>query len=446
MNTALAAPQRYAGEFARVAGVLPGAKVAWLQDYRQAALARFSANGFPTTRQEDWKYTDVAALTRREFRIPEPGQQGLDSAQWEHLRFAQLDCHEMVFVNGRCVDAVSHQDKIPAGATITSIAELLAQRPDTLNAHIARCAADRSEAFTALNGAFLDDGAYIQLDPNCNVTAPIHLLFITTGDALASHPRVVIDAGANSQVKVIETYATLDQGVQFTNVLTDVTAGENAAIEHYKVQDQGLKSFHIATLLVRQDRDSRVASHSISFGAALARNDLYVDLDGPGASVTLNGLYMGKGRQHVDYHTRIHHNQPHTNSDQTYKGVLNGGARGVFNGKVVVREGAQKIAAHQSNKNLLLSKNAQVDTKPELQIYADDVICTHGATVGQLDDNALFYLRSRGIGAEAARGFLTYAFADDIIARIGIDPIRRRLEEVLLGHLPGAELIRDFVV
>jgi Fe-S cluster assembly protein SufD len=442
------AVEHYFADFTRVEAQLAGANVPWLRDARRQALNRFAQSGFPSTREEEWKYTDLRRIEKRRFQIPSRSGNGLSAAELAPSRFVEgLDCHELVFVNGHYAEQLSNPGGSTNNTTFEDLASVLAKRPHLLNDHIARCVGRDGAAFTALNDAFMTDGAYIRLAADTILEKPIHLLFVATELEFApvSHPRIYIDVGANSEVKIIETYVGLRQCINLTNVLTEIVAGANSQIEHYKVQSESRKAYHIANLYIDQQRDSRVISHSIALGAALSRNDIRVNLDAKGASITLNGLYMASGKQHVDHHTQIDHAKAHTHSEEFFKGVLNGYGRGVFNGKVVVHEDAQKSDAHQSNKNLLLSANAEVDTKPELEIYADDVNCTHGATVGQLDEAALFYLRSRGVGLEAARGLLTYAFADDVIARVDIAPIRKRLKETVLGQLPDSELVRDFV-
>ncbi len=252
-------------------------------------------------------------------------------------------------------------------------------------------------------------------------------------------------ADENSQAHVIESYVSLGGGSYFSNAVTEVVLGQNASIEHYKLQEESTNAFHVATLQTHQGRDSRFVSHSVSFGGQLTRNDIRAVLSAEGTDCTLNGLFMVDGRQHVDFHTTVEHSQPHGTSQEYYKGILDGRSRGVFNGRVHVHPGAQKTDATQSNKNLLLSRNAEVDTKPELEIYADDVKCSHGATVGQLDPDALFYLRARGIDEGSARGLLTYGFAQDIIDRMPIQHVRERLEQALVARVPDSDHVKEIL-
>jgi len=445
----------YFAEFERVRSGLAGADIPWLEAARRRALIRFGAMGFPTLRDEDWKYTSLAPVENRAFRtairadadlveealnkseLPplltgEGGGEGVNSMTYALTRTLYQGergfNHELVFINGHFCESLSRLGQLPQGMRIESLAKTLARQEDVLYEHIQRQAERTGDAFAALNAAFMNDGVFIQVADGALVEDPIQLIFLSTGEAVASHPRIVIAAGANARLQVVESYQSLGMNSGLTNTLTEVCLGDGAEIEHAKLQLEGLKGHHFGHLLVRQGRDSRLVSHSISLGAALARHDVAIDLDGEGAQAVLNGLYLADGRQHVDHHTRIEHIKPHTTSEENYKGVLGGHARGVFNGKVTVHPQAQKSDARQSNKNLLLSANAEVDTKPELQIYADDVKCGHGATVGQLDEDAVFYLRSRGIDKGKAQGLLTYAFAEEVVSRIGVAPLRSLLK------------------
>jgi Fe-S cluster assembly protein SufD len=301
-------------------------------------------------------------------------------------------------------------------------------------------------SFVALNTAFLRDGAFVWVPRNAAV-GPVHLLFYSSsaedGRATVSFPRNLIVTGENSQLSIVETY--IGHGEYFNCPVTELAVGANSSVDHYKVQRESREAFHVATFQVWGDRDSTPSSHSISIGGALVRNDVNAVLDGEGIDCILNGLYLADGRQLVDNHMRVEHAKPHCASHELYKGVLDGKARAVFNGLIHVHPGAQKTDAKQSNRNLLLSKDAIANSNPQLEIYADDVKCTHGSTVGQLDEDAIFYLRSRGIGAEAARSLLTYAFASDIVERIKVEPVRRDLEELLFARLPQGEVVRQAV-
>jgi Fe-S cluster assembly protein SufD len=420
-----------------------GRRHPWLREIRQDAIERFRELGFPTPRHEEWRFTSVAPIANTPFRLAdEDGRSGLTAEQLEPLAFRMGECARVVFVNGRYAPDLSSQ-RLPDGLVVGSLAEVLEAHPEWVKPHLARHALYDNHTFTALNTAFIRDGAFVSVAEGKVIEQPIHLLFVSPprGEATVSHPRNLILAGADSHALVVESFLGLAEETYFTNTVTEMVVGDRAVIDHYKLQRESAQAFHVATLQVRQAQGSRFASHFISLGGSLVRNEINAVLDAEGCECTLNGLYMADGRQHVDNHTLIDHAKPRCASHELYKGILDGRAHGVFNGKIFVRQDAQKTDAKQTNQTLLLSDDATINTKPQLEIYADDVKCTHGATVGQLDEEALFYLRSRGIDLEAARSLLTFAFANDITGRIRIEPLRTRLEEVLLAahHLPQGE-------
>jgi Fe-S cluster assembly protein SufD len=401
---------------------------AWMSGLRRDAMDRFAALGFPTTHDEDWKYTSVSPIAKVAFQ---PG--ALATADLG-FPLADLGCDtRLVFVNGRFSRELSSLDKLPRGVKAGSLAELLRDGNATLESHLARYAEFNNHAFVALNTALAEDGAVVEAARDVVLEQPIHLLFVSMPDGrpTMSHPRNLILAGRGSRAAVIETYAGPAGAVYLTNAVTEIVVGEGAVMDHYKLQHESEQGFHVATLQAVQDRGSVLNSHNVSFGAALARSDINSVLDAEGTECYLNGLFIAAGRQHVDNHTMLDHAKPHSNSRELYKGILGGSAMGVFHGKIVVRKDAQKINAIQSNRNLLLSGHAVINTKPQLEIFADDVRCTHGATVGQLDKEALFYMQSRGIAAAEARSLLTYAFAGEVLDRMRWQPVRRRLEDEL---------------
>jgi Fe-S cluster assembly protein SufD len=423
----------YLGEFSRVEKELARTGPAALQNMRKTAIARFGSVGFPSLRDEEWRFTNLAPLVKVPFQLA-PSKRSATVP--ESLRSA-IPADALVFVNG------VPQSARPArtgGVIVKPLSEALAQHADLVELYLARLARTETNPFTALNTAFLREGAFVHIPAGVVVEAPIHLVFVSSSSAepAVAHPRNLIVAGANSQVTIVESYLGRDGDLYFTNAVTEIVAGEGARIDHYKVQQESTDAFHVATMQVRQERASVFSSHSITLGGALVRNDANVVLDAEGCECTLNGLYLASGEQLVDNHTRIDHARPNCTSHELYKGILDGRAKGVFNGKIYVHPDAQKTDAKQTNKTLLLSADAMIDTKPQLEIFADDVKCTHGATIGQLDADSIFYLRTRGIGLAEARSLLTYAFANDIIGRIKVDSIRGRLEQVLLTqhHLP----------
>jgi len=436
------ARDRIVADHAQIASLLPGAKTPWILQARRIALDRFAQAGFPSMRDEEWKYTSVAAIEKRAFTaMPNgAGPGGLESGIATHL-FADLAGHRLVFVDGRAAPALSLVGRLPFGVSVGTLGDMLERTPEALEPFLPQI--HHQTIFGSLNTAFMSDGAYVHLPRGVVLEEPIQLLFVATSPNAAIHPRNLIVAEAGAQATVIEHYVGRDGVEYFTNAVTQIFAAEGAAVEHCKLQQEATQGFHVGAIHVAQGRDSRFVSHSMAFGAALARNDITTQFDAAGCSATLNGLYVAGGRQHIDHHTRIDHAQPDGTSREYYRGVLDGRSRGVFNGKVIVHAGAQHTDAEQLNHNLLLSEGSEIDTKPQLEIYADDVKCTHGATVGQLDDTQLFYLRSRGVEEATARALLTYAFAQDVIDRIRIAPVRARLKQLLLSRLPQGHRIRE---
>jgi Fe-S cluster assembly protein SufD len=426
MNVAVLS--HYRDQFERIEPQLAGAELPWLRNARRAALDRFAELGFPTTRHEDWKYTNVASIEKRSFMSPAISN-GVGPAQVNEL--ALTGAHRLVFVNGRYDAALSRVQSLPAGVALRNLAKALKDDTDRLEPLFAENAAALATGFDALNGAFWADGAYIDVATDTAIAEPIHLLFISTQADAGIHVRTVIRCGAGSRVSVVEHYVGLGDIVALTNASTRIEVAQGVQIEHCKLQQESRRAFHVGAIHARQGQGSRFTSCSFAFGAALSRNEITTRFDAECCDATLNGLYMADGRQHVDHHTCIDHAKPRGVSRELYKGVLDGAARAVFNGKVIVRPDAQQTDAHQSNRNLLLSEGAEVDTKPQLEIYADDVKCSHGATVGQLDENQIFYLRSRGVDDDAARRLLTRAFAEEIVSRCGIAPLRDRLQGLL---------------
>ncbi|MDQ3813642.1 MAG: Fe-S cluster assembly protein SufD [Armatimonadota bacterium] len=419
-----------------------GNEPAWLRRLREAGIARFAELGFPTTRHEEWKYMDVRPIANLACAPVAahgegPHLNGLGTGSIEPFLLNGLDHCRLIFVNGHYSPELSSHCGLPQGVTVASLAAAIADDSELVQQHLGRYAPFESEAFTALNTAFLQDGAFIHIPNGIVIEEPIHLLFVTTSSETPSltHPRNLILVGDNSQVTLIESYVSPTHDTYFANAVTEIVAGKNAVLDHYKVELESDAAFHIGTMQVQQDRNCNFFSHSFSFGGRLARNNATAVMGGEGIECTLNGLYVVTGEQLIDNHTVMDHAQPHCHSYELYAGVLDGRGRGVFNGKIFVRQDAQKTDAIQSNRSLLLSPDAEVDTKPQLEIFADDVKCTHGATVGQLDEDALFYLCTRGITPNTARDLLTHAFADDIIERVKVEPLRAQLEQELFNRL-----------
>ena len=417
-----------------------------LESIRQNGAAGFLSRGFPGLRDENWKYTDVRPIARNNFTLAAGGNGQIPSATMAGASLAGEGCHELVFINGRFAAEFSTTGKLPGGVIIVNLADAVTRHQALVHRHLSRYADTSGNAFTALNTACIEHGCLIHIPDNITLEVPVHLLFISGMQVqpFASHPRTMIILGDHARASVIESYYGVDEGAYFTNTVTEAWVQPGSVLQHYKIQNEGRGGYHVGNLAVRQEQDSLVESHSLSLGGALVRNDISVQLNAEGAAVRLHGLYLAGERQHVDHHTRIDHLVPRTRSQENYRGVLDGQARGVFNGKVIVHAGAQGTEAAQSNANLLLSDGAEVDTKPELEIYADDVKCSHGATVGQLDENMLFYLRARAIDDATARSILTFAFAEEILKQISLTPLRQRLEQMVIERLPDAALIREF--
>ncbi len=446
MTTTLAVPEKdlFVEEFERGLAEQAGRLPARLAKLRQEAIERFAELGFPHRKMEEWRFVNLAPITRTRFDLA-PATNGVaaeDLAAWDYP-----GCALAVVVNGRFAPELSRLDGLPEGVSVVGIAEALERGTAPVAEHLGRHAGFSENAFTALNTALFRDGAAVVVEAGTVVETPINLLVVARPleGPMAFFPRNLIVAGESSQVTVVEHYVTLGEGSYLACPVTEVATGPNAVVDHYKLERESVDAYHVATLQVLQDRDSNFSSHSISWGGGIVRNDVNALLDGEGCEATLNGLYMVEGSQVVDNHMRVEHAKPHCDSHELYKGILEGRSRAVFSGRIYVHPGAQKTDAKQTNRNLLLSKEALCNSNPQLEIFADDVKCTHGSTVGQLDDNAVFYLRSRGIGEEAARSLLTYAFAADIVERVKVAPVRRELEEFLFRRLPRGEVVRQAV-
>jgi Fe-S cluster assembly protein SufD len=408
---------------------------AWLKDLRDGAIARFDTLGFPTTKQEAWRFTSVAPLTETTFELARtPDTRHLTPADIEPFLLGTGP--RLVFVNGFLVRSLS--TPLSDDVRLDGLAQALVDTPDLVRQHLSKYAAFADRPFAALNTAFVRDGAFVHVPANVTLEEPIQLLFLATpvtGAQTVAHPRNLIVLEREARATIVETYATLGDGVYWTNAVTEVVAGDGARLDSYRVQRESDQAYHVAVTDVHQGRDTTVNVHAVSLGAALARHDLRGTLAGPGGYLILNGLYLLAGEQHADHHTAIDHAAPHCESHEYFNGVLDGRSRGIFNGRIIVRPGAQKTDSKQTNNNLLLSRDAHADSQPQLEIYADDVKCTHGSTVGPLDPKAMFYLESRGIGEAAARRLMTYGFAAEILNRMDVAPLREQLDGIVRARL-----------
>jgi Fe-S cluster assembly protein SufD len=437
MNSLKEQEGTYLSSFTRLEKGLNENAPAWLPKLRRMAIDSFAERGFPTTHDEEWIYTNVAPLASTPFV---PGHAKLTDELRQKIDrqpLADLGCSRLTFLNGRYVPELSKLREVPNGLKAGSLASAWKNHGALLERHVGRYAEAKAHAFVALNTAFFEDGTFIEVPRGAVLQKPLHTLYVSHGggQTTVSHPRNLILVGDTGQATIIETYLSLDEDTTFTNAVTEIVAGEGALVEYYKVQQESDAAFHYARVQVQQERSSSVATHSIQLGGALTREEVQTALNGEGAESLLHGLYVINGRQHVDNHTLIDHAKAHCSSREIYKGVLEGKSQGVFNGKIIVRPDAQKTDSKQSNKNLLLSEDAIINTKPQLEIFADDVKCTHGATVGQIDPEAVFYLRSRGIDVQEAKKLLTYAFANDVMERIKFQPLREKLAERLFARL-----------
>ncbi len=416
----------------------------WLSQLRREAMLRFVETGFPTIADEEWRYTNVASLAATSYETaPAPAPDG-------HYRTDSTSAGggegvRCVFLNGRYCAGLSHLDEMESRLRVGSLADVLRDRPEEVEAHLARYVEAERHPFATLNTAFIEDGAVVRVGAGVRIPDPIHLVFLSDGNggpAFVTHPRNLILVGAGSECSVVEHYVGVGEKSYFSNPVTEVAVGENANLDHYRLQEESPAAHHVSTLEIRQESNSVVRTMSADLGGTLTRNDLNVVLGGAGAYAELDGIFITSGEQLVDNHTRIEHAAPHCGSRELYKGILGGRSRGVFRGRIVVHPGAQKTDSEQTNNNLLLSDRALVNTKPQLEIYADEVKCTHGATIGQLDREAIFYMRSRGIDEAMARSILVYGFAQDLIRRVRLSGLRERLSSQLFDRLPQGRFLR----
>jgi len=427
--------EKYLESFTAFAKRSSGNGQPWLRKLREDAFARFCETGFPTTHEEDWRFTSVSAIDRTAFSFGQPAVR-LSESDLKPWR-VEGAAAQLVFVDGEFVRGLSIFGTLPAGITVSGLKEEIEKRTPALEAHLGRYLNIQRDAFCALNTAFTEDGAFVHIGRGLSLDAPIHLLFVSTAaDAPRMiHPRNLLIFEQESEATVVEDYVSLGGGTVLCNSATELLAGPNSTIAHYMVERESLDAFNISTLRMQQERSANVASHSLLLGGGLVRNNVHPVLAGEGGECLINGIFVGDGHQHLDNYMHVEHASPHCSSRQFYNGILDGHAHGVFHGRIVVHKDAQKTDAKQTNRNLLLSDDAQIDTKPQLEIYADDVKCTHGATIGQIEENALFYLRSRGIDEISARKLLLQAFASECLERMRPGVARTHAERLIHEHL-----------
>jgi len=407
----------------------------WLAALRESAIARFGALGFPASTDEGWRFTSAAPLAQTPFTPPRAT--GLAPGAVAPLVLARDEGPRVLWVDGAV--SVSARN-LPAGVRVESLRGAIARTPELVRAHLATTTGSES-AFTALNTAFFEDGAFVFVPAGVALERPVELLFAATapaGEATLSHPRTLVVLERGARATVVENYGALADGVYWRNAVTELVVGDGAALALYRVQRESRAAYQVATTAARQGRDSTLRLHPLALGAALARHDIHTELAGRGGELVLNGFYLLGGTQHADHHTVIDHAEPDCASHEYFNGLVGAQAHGVFNGRIIVRPGAQRTDSKQTNHNLLLSTDARADSQPQLEIYADDVKCTHGSTVGPLDEGALFYLESRGLARAAAAAMLTYGFAAEILGRMEHPALRAACEALVQGRLQVA--------
>jgi len=401
------------------------------KEIRDKAINRFSKKGFPTLKDEEWKYTNVSSIINHEYTdsiIPDSSDINI-----ENYCFGKVAANLLVFINGTYSDNLSRISADPNEIIIDNLLNAFSNHPEKINTYLAKHADIDKSAFTALNTAFIKHGSFINVCKNAIIKDPIHILNISNPSAndFIAHKRNLIIAEENSEFTIIESYHGERDQIYFNNVVNEIIVEENAKVDHYKIQQESLGAYHIATTEIDQERGSTYTSFNIDLGGKIVRNDLEVNMNAEYCETNFYGLYIAKGHQHIDNHTLVNHAKPHCNSNELYKGILDENSRAVFNGKIIVHQDAQKTNAFQSNKNILLSKEAIVNTKPQLEIFADDVKCSHGATIGQMDEEALFYMRARGIGKEEASSILRFAFVGEVIEKIKEESIKAVIEQII---------------
>lgn len=435
--------EQFMEQFDRVQSHLAEVSPAWLMDVRREAIAEFASKGLPNAKVEAWRQTSVAAIKSTIFSASHAAELSGDEKQFleQHMILSADEAIRVVMINGKVDPTLSSASLCTDSVQVMPLAEVLRDEPSLLQPYLGKIARIDDSPFTALNTALFEDGLVVWIKGAKLIERPIYLVHMTSSaeQTVAVHPRVLVVAESGVETKVLEHFLGLDGQTYLTNHVTEIYAGKNTILQHYKLQEESVDAFHIGTVRMRQEADSDVKNFSLAFGAKIARTDVIAELAGTGADCTLNGLYLGQDTQHIDHHTRLEHVQPHCHSTEVYKGILDQKSTAVFVGLIHVHPDAQKTDAVQSSKCVLMSPEAHVNSQPQLRIYADDVKCTHGAAIGQLDEEAIFYLRSRGIDEASARGLLTYAFANDIIDRIRIEPLRQYLTDMVSQRFDATE-------
>ncbi|MBU1096170.1 MAG: Fe-S cluster assembly protein SufD [Bacteroidetes bacterium] len=436
------AKEWYLNGFEEFKSKLNGQTKTFFTELRNDAIDQLGKINFPTSKDEEWKYTNVSPLLKNNF-IPANliNHSIVDSTAVNSKIFKGFDSYLLVFVNGVYNSNLSNIAELPEGIVVDSFNNVLKTKPELIEKHV-RAFSKTNNAFDALNTAFTTDGLVVILPEGKTLEKPIQALYLNGNNenTVLSSPRNLIVAGKNSQVSIIANYQAVSENPYFSNITTEVFADESSVVDLYKIQNESMKAFHIERVETYQNKKSVFSHYNISFGGRLVRNDINTKLDDEFIETHYYGLYLGSKDQHIDNHTYMDHAKPNCESNEIYKGILDDSSRGVFNGKIMVRKDAQKTNAYQSNKTVLLSKEAKIDTKPQLEIYADDVKCSHGATVGHLDDTAYFYIRSRGIPADLAKSILIRAFVSDVVETLKIEELREQINHLIFEHLHRVEI------
>ncbi len=434
--TAIQAPDRYLEtfeQFSRGAATQLG----WLKSLRQEGFARFSETGFPTTHDEDWRFTNISPISQTPFEIA--ARTRIKPGDLEQFGLAGFECL-LVFVNGRYAAELSRVPSLGQGVKVSSLSGQISTDSAAVEKHLGQYLNIQRDSFAALNTAFIEDGVYVHVAKNTVVRTPIYVLYVSAPGTVATmdHPRNLIVIEESAQATVVEDYVSLGEGTAFSNTVTELVAESNSVVSHYMLVREAVNTYNVSTLRIQQGRSSNVSTHSLLLSGSILRNNVHPVLAGEGAECLINGLFMVNSGQTMDNYMLVEHAAPHCASRQFYNGVLNGQGHGVFHGRIIVHKDAQKTDAKQTNRNLLLSDDAQIDTKPQLEIYADDVKCTHGATIGQVEENALFYLRSRGLDEASAKHLLLLAFANECLDRMNSAQMRKYVEALVMSWLPDA--------
>jgi len=437
----MATAETYKEKFIDFDGRLAGKTPVWLRELRKAAFEQFLKMGFPGPKDEGWRFTRIRPLLGHEFQLAlgrEPA--ALSPSDIERLCMEDAVCWRLAFVNGHFAEDLSDIDDLPSGIRAGSLRRFIESDPEPIQRHLSRYVEVRNNSFIALNTAHIHDGAFVHIPRGVRLEAPIHIVYVTrcNGESLVSYPRTLVVAEEDTRASIVESYVGLDSEIYFTNAVTEIVAGDRSEIDHCRLEREGDGAFHMGAVHARLRGASRFKTDVVSLGGSLVRNDIHAVLDDEGIACALHGLYLANRHQHIDNHTLIEHRKPRCHSRELFKGILDGRAQAVFDGKIHVHPDAQKTDAKQTNRCVLLSDDAKVNTNPQLEIYADDVKCTHGATVGQIDRDAVFYMQSRGIPEKEARHILVFAFANEVLEAIRIDPVRERLRADLTGWLSRA--------